>query len=107
MVLPVFPLCQKGGMKYQGEHKDREISPRTVKNFYYAKTHEFKLGRSVYHINFHTDTFRLFPKFERQYTHWWEFGELIPVRIVRVYWGVFGFAQVKSISQTHYERRVS
>ena len=98
MVFPVFPLCQKGNMGYQGEHQKREISPRTKQNFYHAYARSFTFQESVYFVNFHTDQFHLIPARTTEETQWWDLSlETCPVKIVRLYWLWWGIAKVTPI----------
>lgn len=81
-------------MRYQGEHKDREISPRTKKNFWYASARQFQVGNTFYYVNVHTDKFRLLPEYHAEKTVWWEFGDPANVWYVKIYWLWFGMAKV-------------
>lgn len=76
-------------------HPNREISQRTKRNFYLAYARSFTLGRSVYFVNFYTDTFRWLPEAYEEKTEWWELAlTTCTVHIKRFYWLTMGFAKV-------------
>ncbi len=80
------------------QHKNRDISPRTIENFKRAKSHEIMgPGSSVIHINFWCDQFFLFPKRFREFSiPWWELETTAhrQVNVTRYYWLKFGVAIV-------------
>jgi len=85
-------------MKPLKQHPEREISPQTERNFWYAYAKEIQFGRGVLFINFWTDQTRLLPKFTREYgTTWWELESTAykTMNITRFYWLRFGVAFVR------------
>ncbi len=85
-------------MKPSKQHPEREISPQTEKNFYYAHSHEIPLWwNALLFVNFCTDQFRFFPHVETEYRiPWWELKTSISnVNIIRIYWLRFGLAYVR------------
>lgn len=91
-------------MKSTKQHPEREISPLTEKNFYYAHSHEISLWwNALLFVNFWTDRFRFFPTIETEYRiPWWQLQTSISnVNIVRVYWLRFGFAYVYEAGGKH------
>lgn len=81
------------------QHKNRDISPRTIHNFKRAKTHEFPgPGSCVIHVNIWCDHFFLLPRRFREYgTTWWELETTVnrTVNVTRYYWLKFGIAFVR------------
>lgn len=85
-------------MKPPKQHPEREISPLTEKNFYYAHSHEIPLWwKALLFVNFCTDRFRFLPVIETEYSvPWWELKTTIShVNITRIYWLRFGVAYVR------------
>lgn len=80
------------------QHKNRDISPRTVENFKRAKSHEFMgPGNCVIHVNLWCDRFYFIPRRFREYsTTWWELETTAhrQVNVTRYYWLKFGIAFV-------------
>jgi len=81
------------------QHPERGISPRTIKNFKKAKTHEIMgPGNSVIHINLWCDGFFFFPtRFHEYDVTWWELETTAhrKVNVTRFYWLKFGFAIIR------------
>lgn len=81
------------------QHQNRDISPRTIRNFKLSKTRAIHgPGDRVIHINLWCENFCLLPKFWREYSvPWWELETTVDrqVNILRIYWMKFGIAIIK------------
>ena len=82
------------------EHPNREISPRTLRNFKRAKSYRMMgPGDTVLYINLWCDAFYLFPARFREYSiPWWELETVadVKVNVTRFYWLKFGVAIVRA-----------
>lgn len=79
------------------QHPNRDISPRTKKNFYHAKSKQLPFsGKSLYFVNWVTGTFRWVPLYEKDTNVlWWDLSLCsVPVTVTRIYWLCVGFAKV-------------
>jgi len=96
-------------MRYVDDHPNREISPRTRRNFFYAHTRRVMWGGSIYFINWRTDQFRLLPTVEREENvQWWDLTlATSQVNVTRWYWLCVGVARVRPIHPIHIRKDFS
>ena len=78
------------------QHKDREISPRTKRNFWMAKSRTLiNTSRVLLEVNLWTDETRIFPRLEwEKWAPWWNFQTIILHLPIRFYWLRFGAALI-------------
>jgi hypothetical protein len=81
------------------QHPERLISPRTIRNFKFARSRKFAgPGHSIIEVNLWCERFRFFPKRYREYgVPWWELETTVckTVNITRWYWLKFGVAFIR------------
>lgn len=87
------------------EHPQREISPRTIKNFYYAKAHEvLRTDQAVWYVNLWTDHTRWLPEWRTTEEQWIQLNGVGALCVVtRVYWLRLGVCHVTPIERVGYD----
>ena len=80
------------------EHPNREISPRTTRNFRHAQACVVPLtGSMCLVLNFNTGRVKLLPERIKEDIPWWMFEDQVRARarITRWYWLMFGVGLVR------------
>lgn len=78
------------------QHPDRIVSPRTLRNWFRARSRQVWAGGGrVVYVNWWTDQTRWTPILLRTSEQWWErIGAPVETVVVRWYWLRFGVAMI-------------